>query len=129
MGRSNDDDILQHAQTLLWQDWKSEKGHLSKKCMGEVWVEIISKTSIMILSHYLNNRKSKILNPKVKGRYRCHREIKSVALKIFLNLTLIFTANCCHMSMTHDWQYKSAPGPLGLPSACHEEVKIKCHAW
>lgn len=36
--------------------------------------EIISKTRIMILSQYLNNRKTKILNPKVKGIYYCHRE-------------------------------------------------------
>lgn len=36
--------------------------------------EIISKTRIMILSQYLNNRKNKILNPKAKGIYYCHRE-------------------------------------------------------
>ena len=45
--------------------------------------EIISKTRIMILSHYLNNTKNKILNPKVKGSYCCHREIKSWGWRYF----------------------------------------------
>lgn len=47
----------------------------------------------MILSHYLNNRTNKILTPKMKERYRCHREIEITRLEIFLNLTLIFSSN------------------------------------
>ena len=82
---------------------RGKKRHLSvEKCIGldgcmmyfgggaYFEKEINAKTRIMILSQYPKNRKNEILNPKVRGRCRCHGDIKSLAWRFFLNLTLIF---------------------------------------
>lgn len=95
MGRSNDDifcSMHRHTPRAGLKIWKKNNHIFVEKCMEEVWFyslcrkfffffletyfegEIISKTRIMILSQYLNNRKNKILNPKAKGIYYCHRE-------------------------------------------------------
>lgn len=92
--------------------------------LGETYFEkeIISKTRIVILSHSLDNRKNKTLNPKVKWKIRLPQRNRVMGMKIFFTLTWIFAANCYMYSAYDTWL--AAQISTGGPG-CH----WMCHTW